>query len=34
MNIGLGYRFFTTDADTEDFSFDQNRVIMSANYNF
>lgn len=34
LNVGLGYRFFTTDADQADLSFDQNRVIMSANYNF
>ena len=34
LNVGIGYRFFTTDADSSDLSFDQNRVMMSANYNF
>lgn len=34
MNVTVGYRFFTTEADADVLSFDQNRVIISANYNF
>ena len=32
--VGLGYRFFTTDADNGDYSFDQNRYVLAFNYNF
>lgn len=32
--ITAGYRFLTTNADASDLSFDQNRMIISANYNF
>jgi len=34
LNVGLGYRHFTTDAEDPTLSFDQNRVIMTMNYNF
>lgn len=34
MSMTMGYRFFTTDADDDLLDFDQNRVIISANYNF
>ena len=34
MAMSIGYRFFQTSADTDNLSFDQNRVIMAMNYNF
>lgn len=34
LSVTVGYRFFTTNADDPAFEFDQNRVVMSANYNF
>lgn len=34
LSMTVGYRFFTTDADDDLVDFDQNRVILSANYNF
>lgn len=34
LSASLGYRFWTTDADDDVNDFDQNRVIMSFNYNF
>jgi hypothetical protein len=32
--VTAGYRFLTTNADDSLLDFDQNRVILSANYNF
>lgn len=34
MNVGLGYRYWTTEAEDPELGFDQNRIIMSVNYNF
>jgi len=34
MTIGLGYRYFKTDAENEQFNFDQNRAVLAFNYNF
>lgn len=34
LSLSLGYRFFTTAADVDIYEFDQNRFVMSANYNF
>lgn len=34
MNVGFGYRHLTTDAEDNRQSFDQNRFVMSMNYNF
>ena len=32
--MSIGYRFYETNADREDQSFQQNRIIMALNYNF
>ncbi len=34
LSLSAGYRFFSTTAENSDFDFDQNRMILSANYNF
>jgi opacity protein-like surface antigen len=33
-NVGVGYRYWRTNADDPTQSFTQNRVILSTNYNF
>lgn len=32
--IGLGYRYFRSDADVDGYDFDQNRAVLAFNYNF
>ena len=34
FNVGIGYRYFMTDADDDRNSFDQSRVIFAGTYNF
>lgn len=34
MTLGLGYRYFSSDADDSDYDFVQNRAVLAFNYNF
>lgn len=34
LAMAVGYRFWTTDADQDEDDFDQNRIVVSATYNF